>query len=441
MKIRIPRADLYANVSFIIFMVTTFFGTSIPFQKKAEEAGDVASSNIISMLLYPTLFLLSLVAFLPNTKKIINYLKQEKILSFFLLWALFTITWSAYPFVSFKRWFQIFNYLFIPLVYFSYVDSIKQVISTIKPILFVYLSISIIVVFVVPGALDPLFHTWRGLAPHKNVLGQISLMCIILLSITLYQEDTLKQKIITSIYLCIAVVLLIGANSSTNILAFLLFLSSSAIFYLQTSIFKQLGIGRFIALASIFSFLGIFYLLYTQAPEIVESLNLTGKDVTTFSDRTYLWEYMMFEISNHPIFGCGFRGFWVVDSLGIERIWSRFLFLPIQAHNGYLDIMNEMGIIGIILLVLLLVRYFLRVNKVGGQNFWVWFILIPLFINATETTLFREGHITFIFFIMSYLLPFIFTDSESNSDSFLYNPDNPNVFLQDLETKNHRQVH
>ena len=405
-------------------MISTFFGTSIPFQKKAEEAGDVESSNIINVLLYPTLFLLSSIAFIPNVKKILNILKKEKVLTFFLLWALLSIGWSAYPFVSFKRWFQIFNYLFIPLVFFSYVSSIRDMVKTIKPILFVYLTISIVVVFIIPAAKDPLFGTWRGLAPHKNVLGQISLMCTVLLTIIIYYETDLIKRTISIFYLFIAIALLFGANSSTNILAFLLFTFSTIVFYLQFSIFSKLGIGRFIALSSVFSFIGIFYLIFTQTPEIVEALNLTGKDVTTFSDRTYLWEYMMFEISKHPILGCGFRGFWVVDSIGIQTIWNRFLFLPIQAHNGYLDIMNELGIIGIGLLIATLINYFLQVRKVKGQNFWIWFILIPLFINATETTLFREGHITFIFFIIAYLLPFAFPNSGTESDATLYNQDN-----------------
>lgn len=421
--IRIPKAHLFAKVSFAIFMITTFFGTSEPFRKKSEEAGDVATSNIVSTLLYPTLFLLSLSGFIPKAKKIIEILKRDRVLTFFLIWALLSITWSAYPFVSFKRWFQIFNYLFIPLVYFSYISSIKEIVKTIKPILYVYLFISIIVVFIVPGALDPVFGTWRGLAPHKNVLGQISLMCIILLTITIYYEKVLVKRAVSSFFLLIAIALLLGANSSTNIIAFLLFAFSSTLYYMLTSAFGKLGIGRFIALSSIFSFIGIFYLIFTQAPEIIEALNLTGKDVTTFSDRTYLWEYMILEISEHPILGCGFRGFWVVESIGIQTIWNRFLFLPIQAHNGYLDIMNELGIIGIGLLIATLINYFIQVGKVKGQNFWVWFILIPLFINATETTLFREGHITFIFFIIAYLLPFAFPNSGTVSDAALYNQD------------------
>ena len=360
------------------------------------------------------------IAFVPNAKKVFDIIKREKILTFFLIWALISITWSAYPLVSIKRWFQVFNYLFIPLVFFSYCKSIQQIIGTIKPILFIYLSLSIIVVFIIPGAKDPLFGTWRGFSPHKNALGQIVLMCTILMSLLIIYETNLYKKIINFMYLLIAIVLLIGAFSSTIILAFVLFASASFIYYLQASVFNKLGIGRFVALSSIFSFAGIFYLIYSQTPEIIESLNLTGKDITTFSDRTYLWEYMMFEITKHPILGCGFRGFWVIGSIGIQTIWNRFLFLPIQAHNGYLDIMNEMGVIGLSFLAMTVLNYFKQVRKVGNQSLWVWFILLPLFINLTETTLFREGHITFIFFIIAYLLPFAFPTSDPDLSE--YNP-------------------
>jgi O-antigen ligase len=404
--IRIPRADLFAKVSFVIFIFFTIFTTSIPFQSTLQESGEVGTTNLISVALFPFLFLLSFIAFIPNIKKIVEIVKNEKFLSIFLLWALFSIGWSAYPDTSFKRWFQIFDYVFISVVFFSYCNSIEEIVKSIKPIVYIYLAVSIIVVFIVPGAKDPRFGSWRGLTAHKNSLGEIAMICVILMSIFYKYETTLINKSISITFLLISIALLIGANSSTAIINFVIFFIISVIFLIQSSLFKRIGVGKFISLFSIVTILITFYLLYTQAPEIIQALDVTGKDVTTLSERTYLWEYIMMEISKHPIIGCGFRGFWVIDSPGILTVWNAFPFLPIQAHSGYLDITNEVGIVGIGLFILIVLYYLKEVKKIPSQSNWVWFIVLPLVGNITETTLFREGSASQVFFTIAYLLPF-----------------------------------
>ncbi len=405
-RIKIPRADLFAKVSFVIFIFFTIFTTSIPFQSTLQESGEVGTTNLISVTLFPLLFLLSLIGCIPNIKKIIEIIKKEKMFSLFLLWAFFSISWSSYPETSFKRWFQIFDYAFISAVFFSYYDSIEKIVKSIKPIVYIYLAVSIIVVFIVPGAKDPRFGSWRGLTAHKNSLGEIAMICIILMSIFYKYETTLIKKSISITFLLISIALLIGANSSTAIINFTIFFVVSILFLIQSSLFKRIGVGKFVSLFSITTLLLIFYLFYTQAPEVIQSLDVTGKDVTTLSERTYLWEYILIEISKHPIIGCGFRGFWVIDSPGILTVWNAFPFMPIQAHSGYLDITNEVGLIGIGLFILIVLYYLKEVKKIPSQSNWVWFIVLPLVGNITETTLFREGSASQVFFTIAYLLPF-----------------------------------
>ena len=409
-SIKIPRAELFAKVSFVLFMFFTIFTTSLPFQESIQESGEVRASNMINVLLYPFLFMLSFIAYLPKHKELMNMFKKEKMYSVFLLWALLSIVWSSYPSVSLKRWFQIFDYMFIIAVYFTYCNSVEDVINAIKPVVYLYLVLSILVVFTVSGAIDPRFGTWRGLTSHKNSLGEVSMICVLLTIIFYKYDKTLIRKSITIFFLLISMVLLVGANSSTALINFMIFASSSTLFILLSAIFDRIGVGRFASLISITTILILFLLVYTQAPELIEAMDVTGKDVTTLSDRTFLWEYILDEISSHPITGCGFRGFWVVDSPGMEKIQHIFPFMPIQAHSGYLDITNEVGLIGIGFFAFILINYFVEVKKIGNQDVWIWFIILPLVGNITETTLFREGSISQVFFTLAYLIPFVFQE-------------------------------
>lgn len=417
-KIVVPKSELIAQITFIIFIFTTFFGTTLPFQDTQQvllkESGSIETSNIVNVLLFPTLFMLSFLAFLPKYNEILQILKKEKLLTLFFIWALLTIGWSEFPFTSFKRWFQQITYFFIPLVYFSYCKSIKDVIKAIKPTIYIYLLVSIVVVFIVPEATDPRFGTWRGLMPHKNHLGQIALISIVFTSIVYFAESTLKRKVVALFFLLIGISLLIGANSSTAIIGFLLFLLGSLTYVFLNKMFGNIGTGKFISIFSLIMGLTIFILIYKMAPELADSLNITGKNIDTMSSRTFLWEYMLSKISNHIFFGCGFRGFWVVDSNIVDKIWSLFLYLPIQAHNGYLDILNEGGIIATMLLVGIIVNYFVISLKEKVVNLWSWLFILPIISNFTESILFREGIRPFIFFLIAYLIIFFFDRNGEN---------------------------
>ena len=71
-----------------------------------------------------------------------------------------------------------------------------------------------------------------------------------------------------------------------------------------------------------------------------------------------------------------------------------------EAHNGYLDVLAQIGIIGLLLLSVLLfsgllILLFARGEKSDPLNVWKWFaIYVTLgmsFYNLTESTFIRSG--------------------------------------------------
>ncbi|MBK7228606.1 MAG: O-antigen ligase family protein [Ignavibacteriales bacterium] len=407
--IKIPRADIIAKISFAIFIFITFFGTSLPsFQAKMQEIGteDIETSNIVNQIIYPILFFLSFIAFLSNTQSAISIIKKEKLFSILLFYALITISWSDFPLVSFKRWFQIFTYFFVILVFLSYSKNYNELLKILKPILYAFIFISFVVVLVIPGAKDPAFGTWRGLSPHKNSFGQRSLIATVLSSIILINENNRIKKIIGLIMVSIAITLVIGSVSSTAYTALFIFLSMSLLFYLKNRIFNSIGAGYFLFFTTIFFAASLLIVVFVFFPEVLDMFQgIFGKE-GSYDDRNRLWQVIIFNISQHPIQGCGFQGFWVIESPTIQLIYNSFLWLPIQGHNGYLDMINEIGLIGLSLFLLVIVNYFRKAIINKNLNLWAWFLVLPLVINITETTLFRVGHITNAFIIMGYLIMF-----------------------------------
>jgi exopolysaccharide production protein ExoQ len=88
--------------------------------------------------------------------------------------------------------------------------------------------------------------------------------------------------------------------------------------------------------------------------------NLMGKD-TTFSSRTVIWQLIKDHIHAAPFLGTGYGAYWVGPFVTSPSIIFRYLlfFYPSEAHNGYLDIVNDLGLVGLTCL-LAFIFWFLR---------------------------------------------------------------------------------
>jgi O-antigen ligase len=73
----------------------------------------------------------------------------------------------------------------------------------------------------------------------------------------------------------------------------------------------------------------------------------TGKDLT-FTGRTAIWEVLNEHIRLRPWFGGGYGAYWAgatPTSPSFEML-TRLFFYPTEGHNGYLDVINDLGLAG-----------------------------------------------------------------------------------------------
>ncbi len=409
---------LYSNITLVIFTVFLFFiffGTKMPFGEKITEAEDIGTSNVFNQAIFGGLFVLSIILLIAKRRELFNLIRREKFLTIFLLWCLITVIWSKYPFVSFKRYIQYLTVITVCLSVFLHVKNYKHILQVFKIILGLYLIIALGTIFTIPGALDR-FGIWRGIAPHKNILGQTSLIAVIFFTAIFKNERTLKSKAIVATLIIIGIVLLIGCKSSTSLLTFLILFALSATLLID-KIFEPIGIRRTVSLFIIFMSLLIFISIMWVIPEVVEvAVGSTGKDLT-FTGRIDLWADIWEEAKNHLFIGAGYQGYWVVTSAKIEQLYEMYPWLPTQAHNGYLDVINEVGIVGLTLLILLIINYFVNLAKAKQRQMWKWFIIASLIINITESMFIRPKVVPGVMFMFSYLALFFSTVRDTVEDS------------------------
>jgi O-antigen ligase len=127
-------------------------------------------------------------------------------------------------------------------------------------------------------------------------------------------------------------------------------------------------------------------------------INLLGEDAT-LTGRTDLWRDIL-AIDINPLIGVGYESFWIGERL--EYFRSLYWWSPNQAHNGYLEVYINLGLIGLFLAVCVLLATFRKASVdllsdyEYGRLRLGWLAAIVVF-NWTEAG-FRPMGVT-IFFI------------------------------------------
>ncbi len=202
---------------------------------------------------------------------------------------------------------------------------------------------------------------WRGITYQKNSFGQIAAFAVILWFHRWLGRSHRTLPVL--IGFGISFMCLILSKSSTSLLSTIL-----ALMFLLLLLRSPPNLQRWMPIiVTAFSLLVITY--STAVLKVVPGLEalltpitlVTGKD-TTFSDRSVIWEIVRGHIAFAPMLGTGYAAYWA----GPEIPWSpsfvfyaKMYFYPGQSHNGYIEMINDLGYVGLCLLAVFL-YYFVR---------------------------------------------------------------------------------
>jgi O-antigen ligase len=120
---------------------------------------------------------------------------------------------------------------------------------------------------------------------------------------------------------------------------------------------------------------------------------LTGKDMT-FSNRAVIWNVIKEHVQLAPVFGSGYGAYWtgpVPSSPSFAFLARMGGFYPTQSHNGYLEIVNDLGFAGLLCLLGYLVFWvrqsllLMRFDRGQGMLFLALFFQQAI-TNLSEST-------------------------------------------------------
>lgn len=325
-------------------------------------------------------------------------------MTLFLLigFAVASITWSPLPLVSGKRVVQIVGVLVLAMVFarsaIAGVGLSQQLLGPVG----VFLGIGLIVSMMFPSFAFDSDRSLRAISSHKNTWGQFSLLASIVFLFSI--RDDGKRRVILVACVLIAAISLALSRSATSILAFVVIFSATSTWLLARSgVVGQVLIfiaATCVALATLGFTVMMGELPFQWAYDAV--FRLTEKN-QTLTGRTFLWQLMMGEIERHKWFGIGYGGFWLgLDGPSASVIARLNWGPPAQAHSGYIDVVNELGYVGLSFLVLVLISHIRKLAFLAKSAyskevaFHAALLVCALFVNYAESSLLRTTHFWWI---------------------------------------------
>jgi exopolysaccharide production protein ExoQ len=286
-------------------------------------------------------------------------------------WLLLSVVWSQLPLLTLRRWAAVVGTGVFALYLTSRFNH-QRFLRVLGASLAVVCILSLILIAVKPdiGVMQSfsLAGSWRGILAHKNALGRIAVLALTIFIILTFMGS---KRFFWSAAALLATILLIGSRSITSILVAASMGICVLLIWLLRN-YRTWGIAAFcLVLAA-----GIVFTVWLAGHWAVVT-EAFGKDVG-LTGRTALWAASIAQAMEQPWTGYGFNAVWEA-SQGPAIVIAGTVSAQPHAHNGFIEIWLEVGIVGLVGFVVFLLHYIHRVTRILQRNLGAEHVAAVLF--------------------------------------------------------------
>jgi len=335
--------------------------------------------------------------------------RMHKSIVVFLLFMGLTVLWSDIPAVSLRRWVRLLAGVLMVVVIMTERDPAAAVSLVLRRTAYVFIPLSVLFVKYFPEL--GVLYSWAGqkviagVALEKNNLGHL---CAVSALFLFWNVISMKREgrawgragmVLDLTVLGMALWILYRSDSSTSFGALLVGAATCVAlrFHAARSSLRHLLVVSVTVVGALLA----LELAVDLSSMIVR---LLGRD-TSFTGRTPLWSVLFDLGGERALLGYGYGGFWWGPRL--EEIWDRTGLPFLIAHNGYLEVFLEGGVVGFALLLWMLISV-VQVNQQVLAQQWRYgsltlsLLVIVLLCNVTESSFARpQSFLWFVFLLVS----------------------------------------
>jgi O-antigen ligase len=330
----------------------------------APSADVMTEGSPTDALVFQLLIASGLTVLARRGNRALSTLRASSPVVWYFAYCLVSVLWSDFPEVSIKRWIKATGDVVMALVVLTDAQPAAALRRLFSRLGFILIPISVLLIKYYPY-LGRGYDPWtgaqfnNGISTDKNLLG-VSTYVLSLGALwqvcRLWRESDLpsrfRQFVAQGTLLGFGIWLLFTANSATSESAFML----GALLMLLT------GMRR------IRSRPGTVHALVLTLVLVGGVIKATGADAAVFhalgrntnltGRASEIWP-LLIPMAPNVLIGAGFESFWLGPRL--QKVWNAFPGLYVnEAHNGYIEVYLNLGLVGVILIVLVLVHGYRR---------------------------------------------------------------------------------
>lgn len=310
-----------------------------------------------------------------------------------------SVTWSSDPAATFRKALGLFGTTSVGTYVASRLSSYRFA-RLVQIAVIVALAGSYVWLFVAPDKALDTNGQLRGLFNHKNILGQFAgIGYLAFLSLGLRETGRRRLVQLGGAGGCVLSLLL--ASSATPLIA---------IGFVTAWVYARSRLGlrprELAVLTMVVCVGGVLFLI--AAPDAFTSI--IGRDVT-LSGRTNIWQFALEMAAAKPLLGYGYGVFWLGPNSPGSLFWDTTLQFELSAHNGYLQCLLDIGMVGLLTTLVAVLKPLRRLQSSSGvkrpyigsaENFSEWFLIFFLILNVAEIRFFDPTSVvTFVFAYIS----------------------------------------
>jgi exopolysaccharide production protein ExoQ len=244
---------------------------------------------------------------------------------------------------------------------------------------------------------------WKGIFSAKNYLGN---MALFFLTVAVsYRPRTNFWRSLRTSQICFCLMAIVLSRAATSYLLTAVYIAYALTLRVVRGFRKK---DYFVAFILLFvAFAAVTAVIILQ-PDFL--IGLLGKDAT-LTGRTEIWDAVMGSIAKQPLFGYGYQAFWLGFKGESYRIILTVTWALGQAQNGFLDVTLEMGVVGLIIVLLLFAFAFrdgvaclLRSHdqvQLRAVEWYLAIVILTTIYNLDESFLFEPRHLGSMMFVLA----------------------------------------
>lgn len=390
------------NLLIVLLLVVPIYGTFYPFETYLMAGGEEGAGLRGGIPYTPVMLVLISIAsiFLYFRIRRDQRVTHEFLAYLFVAIAFVSCGWSGMLMPSFQRALRLLPAVALGvLIAQSY--NLQRTLRLMTVAFLISALACILMVVLYPGlGLSKLGNgyenAWRGAMVQKNFTGFTFALGMVVTCYAWFLRSISKALALVTLTLCTFVMVM--SDSATSILA--LIGTLAAVLWMN---FLQRMPFRLRPIFIVVTLLAVTASVMMSGPIMDTFVVATGRDMT-LTGRTVIWSAVWAQIESSPFLGHGY-GIWSSENPVRTMMWQAIGDVAAHSHNSWLDIWLQLGLFGLIALILVVVvasgraLWLLMMTNIPETQFFLA-IIILLMIRSVSEVEFTDPSIKGLFWLV-----------------------------------------